>query len=193
MSLTSYSLLALGYVLGSIPFGLIVGKFAKVDLRKSGSGNIGATNMFRQGGWKLGLTVLLLDGLKAAIPTYLATQYLSLPWQHILVGLMAIIGHTYPLFAKFKGGRGAAPGLGVLLALSPLVFLILLTIAFSLIFLLRIVSIATLTCCLLAPGLFYGFKQPIDYTIFVTVICCLIIFRHKDNISRLIKGSENKI
>ena len=184
---------ALGYLLGSIPFGLVVASRAGIDIRNTGSGNPGATNMFRQGGPKLGATVLVLDALKAYIPTAIAIAILPEAWQHICVGLTGVIGHSYPIFAKFKGGKGAAPGLGILLALSPKIFGILALVAISIISLWRYVSVGTITCSLLAPILFFTFDYPLVYSGFVSTICTLIIFRHIPNIKRLIKGVENKI
>ena len=110
----------MAYLLGSMPFGLWVTQSRGIDLRSTGSGNIGATNVYRQAGWKLALIVFLLDGAKGTLPTLFAIHYLPAPWMHILVGLCAILGHSYPVFAQFKGGKGAATGLGLLLALSPI-------------------------------------------------------------------------
>lgn len=184
---------ALGYLLGSIPFGLIVASRAGIDIRNTGSGNPGATNMFRQGGTKLGAMVLVLDVLKAYIPTAIAIAILPEAWQHICIGLTGVIGHSYPIFAKFKGGKGAAPGLGILLALSPKIFGILALVAIAIISLWRYVSVGTLICSILAPILFFAFDYPLAYSGFVSTICILIIFRHIANIKRLIKGIENKI
>lgn len=186
-------LLVAGYLFGSIPFGLIIAKIYQINLRDIGSGNPGATNMFRAAGWVPGSVVLILDALKAFIPTYMAMTLLPQASIHILVGLTTIIGHSFPIFAKFKGGKGAASGLGILLALSPIIFCILFITAFLIIYITRYVSVATLAACILAPALFYVFNLPPAYTVFVSIISILIIYRHKSNIKRLMSGTENKI
>lgn len=188
-------LLFLGtYFYAAIPFALVVSKVRKVDLRKIGSGNIGATNVYRAMGLKWAILVFLLDGLKGFLPTYYAIYtYPNSPLLHILVGITTILAHAMTIFAKFKGGKGAATGLGVLLALSPKIFIISAIAATIIIGLTRYVSVGTICCCVALPFLFYFGAYPKSYTLFVTIICIFIIYRHKKNIERLFQGKENKI
>ena len=189
----SLSIAIVTYFLGSIPFALLVSRAKGVDLRSQGSGNLGATNVFRVMGWKFGLLVFLLDGFKGWLPTFLAIQVFDTPWLHVGVGVMAIIGHILSCFVQFKGGKGAATGLGVLLALNPLVFGILFIIAASLIRITRYVAPVTILCSILAPCLLYYFQSPNPYTFMVTCISIFIILRHTSNIKRLLQGKENRL
>jgi glycerol-3-phosphate acyltransferase PlsY len=121
MNITASFLLVLGlaYLFGSIPFGKFIGKHHGIDIQKHGSGNIGFANVLRTLGWQAGLIVLAGDIMKGFIPVYIANQYLS-TYQILAVALVAILGHIFPVWLKFKGGKGIATGLGATLALSPL-------------------------------------------------------------------------
>jgi acyl phosphate:glycerol-3-phosphate acyltransferase len=186
-------LLIFTYFLGAIPTSLLISKWKNVDLRSQGSGNLGATNVYRVMGLRYAVPVFLFDGFKGALPVFLAMHVYNDPRLHVLVGFVAVIGHSLSLFIKFKGGKGAATGLGVLLALEPSIFFIIFIVAFSLIKLFRYVAPVTLFCCILTPILFYLFHSPEAYTLFVSGICFLIICRHHSNIKRLIRGEENKV
>jgi len=181
------------YFVGAIPFALIIAKAKKVDLRSVGSGNIGATNLYRAVGLKYGLVCFLLDLSKGFLPTYLAMAYFSSPIIHVGIGFVAIVGHSLTVFAKFKGGKGAATGLGVLLAISLNVFAILFIVGVCVIALTRMVAPATILCSLLAPILLYGLRYPVEYTAFVGVIALFIIVRHRANIIRILQRKENKV
>ena len=181
------------YLLGAIPFGLIVSKLKKVNLRAQGSGNIGATNVFRVMGWRWALLVFLLDAAKGFIPTQIALNISDKPLLHITIGLIAIIGHSLTIFAGFKGGKGAATGLGVIFALSPDVFLIVAGVAALIISVTRYVSLATIICSLLTVFLLYYLEYPMEYVYMTALIALLIILRHQKNIQRLWRGKENKI
>lgn len=113
------TLLILAYLLGSIPFGKLIGVLRGIDIQKKGSGNIGFANAVRVLGWPAGIAVLFLDTAKGFIPTIVALNYLS-GWQVCIVGFVAILGHVFPVWLKFKGGKGIATGLGVSLAINPL-------------------------------------------------------------------------
>ncbi|MFA5879563.1 MAG: glycerol-3-phosphate 1-O-acyltransferase PlsY [Candidatus Margulisiibacteriota bacterium] len=182
------------YLVSAIPFGLIVSNYKGVNLRKIGSGNIGATNVYRALGFKWAALVFALDAFKGALPLcmtiLLFPQYYLL---HVFIAITAILGHTLSVFAQFKGGKGAATGLGVLLILSPPIFLITALIAFIIIFLSRTISIGTISCCVLLPFLFYFFKYPPIYIFFVGLVCLYVIYRHQANVKRIIEGTESKI
>lgn len=186
-------LLIFAYLLGSIPFGLLVAKAKKVDLRKVGSGNTGATNIYRSLGFKYAAFVFLLDAVKGFIPTFISMLMLHSASMAIIVGLMAIVGHCLPVFAGFKGGKGAATGLGALLAISPDVFCITAILAAVIIWITRYVSLATICSCIILPALLVVFHYPRSYALIVGAICLFVLYRHKSNIGRLIKGQENKV
>ncbi len=187
------SLFVFAYALGSIPFALLVGKGKGIDLRKVGSGNLGATNVYRVLGFRYAILVFGLDAMKGFIPTQLALNYFDQPWMHIAIGCMAVLGHSLSIFAGFKGGKGAATGLGVLMAISPDVFGIIAMVAIIGISLFRYVAPVSILCSLIAPLLLWWMAYPPAYIGFVSVISLFIILRHKANIVRLIQGKENKI
>ncbi|RAP33954.1 acyl-phosphate glycerol 3-phosphate acyltransferase [Candidatus Marinamargulisbacteria bacterium SCGC AG-439-L15] len=180
------------YLIGSISFSWWIGYFKGIDLTRKGSGNLGATNVGRVIGKPYGVLVFTLDFLKGWGPTFVSISLFEQPVIHVLLGLFAILGHTFPIFHRFKGGKGAATGVGVLMALSPKVTLILVAVVAIVIFGFKIVSVGTLVACILAPILIGVFGYPKAYLLFVTIICIFIIFKHKDNIRRLLSGQENR-
>jgi len=203
----------IAYLLGSIPFGLLIGKLkGGVDIREYGSGKTGATNVMRTIGTKLGILTLVLDVVKAAGAVMLAKVIIdsgsgsfaiggtTIYWQHVaqvVAGLAAIAGHNWPVFAKFKGGRGVTAYFGTLFAIFPPAG----------IFGAEIVAIAALrsrhmsmgsifgalaALCLMIPlTILYGF--PLIYLLYGSVVVVLLTFQHQDNIKRLIQGTERRL
>lgn len=185
-------LLLLAYLLGAIPTGLIVGKlFFNKDIRKFGSGNLGATNTFRVLGKKAGIFVTIFDVAKGVLPAIFPIIF-DLDIHGIWFGLAAIIGHVYPIYLKFKGGKAVATSAGVILGVNPVVFLIIAVIFFTLLFTTRMVS---LTSILTSIGNFITtlFFDDIILQIISFLIMLLIIIRHSSNIKRIISGTEPKI
>lgn len=186
-------LVVCAYLIGSIPTGLLLAKaFGGVDIRSAGSGNIGATNVYRTMGRKVGLLTLLGDCMKGVIPV-VAAKSLGLPVAWVaLVGLSAFLGHVYTIFLGFKGGKGVATALGVFLAASPWAVLAVLVIFSLVLYKWRYVSLASITAAALMPSLVaLLYKQPalVGMTL---VIAALVIFKHRENIQRLKAGTENK-
>ncbi|MDD2596431.1 MAG: glycerol-3-phosphate 1-O-acyltransferase PlsY [Candidatus Cloacimonetes bacterium] len=188
------------YLLGSIPVGWIVARlFFKTDIRSKGSGNIGATNALRQFGTAVGLIVLLLDMSKGIIAVLLAKSiYGSGTMMVVICGLLAILGHVFPIWLKFKGGKGVATAAGVFIALTPISLLIALLVFIVVVVITRYVSLGSIVAALslLAVNVISIFRQPNkDYAllILVVLIVAMIIYKHKENITRLIRGNENKI
>jgi len=186
-------ILVSGYFLGAIPFGVIVARLFKVDIQKVGSKNIGATNVFRSIGALPGITVFALDLLKGTAAAYLAVIYLIDPWLVILAGLLAILGHMFSIFLRFKGGKGSAVGLGVLLAIAPDVFIFSIILVALLIALTRYVSIASIFGSMATTVLMFLFKKPLPYVLVAILATLLILFKHIPNMKRLLKGTEPKL
>ncbi len=190
------------YLLGSIPSAVWLGKtFYGIDVRKQGSGNAGATNVIRVLGLKPGLVVLLLDALKGwmAVASWhifapdFFTPNMLINYKLVLAGI-AVVGHIFPVFAGFKGGKGVATLVGVILALFPGVFLILISIFAFILLVTGYVSLASMIAAISFPFLAY-FSSNYDYTaliIFAIMIAVFVPVTHKKNIFRLIKGTENK-
>ena len=182
------------YLLGGIPFGLIVAKLLRgVDIRRLGSGNIGATNVLRAVGWKGGVLVLLLDALKGFLPVLLTKAMLGSPLAAILAGLAAMLGHSFSPFLRFTGGRGVATGLGVVLALSWKAGGCAFGLALLLMCAFRYVSLGSIVGAAALPFLMALFKAPSEYVIFAALAATLIILRHLPNIRRLRAGTESKL
>ena len=183
------------YLLGSIPFGYIVGKlFKKIDIREFGSGNIGATNAFRILGPPLASLVLIGDIGKGIFSIYLV-KYLNIDSSLILAiaGLAVICGHDWSLFLGFKGGKGIATTFGVVFALNPTISILALIVGGVVVITTRYVSLASI-CAVISIFIFtILFKQPYEYIIFSAIIMILGIFKHKENIKRLKSKKERKI
>ena len=193
----------LGYLSGSLPWGLWLGHWLRgVDVRTLGSGNLGATNVYRQLGPPIGLTVLALDIAKGALPVFLLPHQAfaagfpgGAEWCAIVAGLAAVGGHVFTCFAGFKGGKGVATTVGVLLALSPPALGVFLLVFLATLLTTRYVSLGsilgvlafTVALALLEPG---GVRSP--SVVLGAVLSLLVIVRHKDNIGRLLKGEERR-
>lgn len=199
--------LAAAYLIGGIPFGFVIGKLRGVDVRTVGSKNIGATNVFRTVGKKWGFLALFCDVLKGAIPTYIATRLVVNPeiptyeLTALFTGLMCVIGHMLTPYMKFRGGKGVATGVGMLIGLMPpvaglsfLVFVIVFALS-------NYISLGSCTAAAFLGVLVWipvealsckGFHDPVTATL-VSLLAVFIIYKHRSNIVRLVQGNENKI
>lgn len=190
------ALIILGcYLLGSIPFGYIAGKlFKKIDIRELGSGNIGATNVFRILGPSLASLVLISDIGKGIFSIYLA-QYFNIDNLLILTiaGLAVICGHDWSLFLGFKGGKGIATTFGVIFALNPIISILAIVVWVVVMIITRYASLSSILAVISIMIFTILFKQPYEYIIFSAIILLLSIFKHKENIKRLRSGNEKKI
>jgi acyl phosphate:glycerol-3-phosphate acyltransferase len=192
--------LVIGYLIGSIPFGLIAGKIKGIDIRKVGSGNIGATNIYRALGTWPALMVFALDLLKGTLAVYIATVLLPidtpiLPREYhiILSGIAAVCGHMFSIFLNFKGGKGAATSLGILLGITPDLFGIAILYVILCIAITRYVSITSITGVALIAILMVIFHEPQAYILATVIVAALMIYKHIPNIKRLLAGTEPKI
>lgn len=185
-------LLALSYLLGAIPTGLIVGQLLyKKDIRKFGSGNLGATNTFRVLGKNAGIFVTIFDVAKGVLPATFPLLF-NLEVHGIWFGLSAILGHVYPIYLKFKGGKAVATSAGVILGVNPIVFTIIAVIFFTLLFTTRMVSLTSIFTSI-ANFITTLFFDDIILKVISFALMVLIVYRHKSNIARIINGTEPKI
>jgi glycerol-3-phosphate acyltransferase PlsY len=187
-------LLALAYGLGSIPTGVLVARWQKgVDIRQVGSGNIGMTNVLRAVGKGAAALTLVGDLLKGLVPVLLARWWLSSPWAIGLVGLAAILGHLFPLFAGFRGGKGVATALGVFLPTVPGPLLLAFVVWVACVALRRQVSLGSLAAAATLPVAVLLWRAPTAYAVCALVAAMLIWYRHRDNLRRLLAGTEPTI
>ncbi|TNE71256.1 glycerol-3-phosphate 1-O-acyltransferase [bacterium] len=206
-------LVLISYVVGSIPSSVWVGKVTKgIDLREHGSGNAGATNTFRVLGWKAGVFVVIIDFIKGLTATLwvmkLAPYFGELPqWfmdgnesvLKIILGFTAVIGHTLPIFAQFRGGKGMLTACGMLFGVEPISIGIATTTFLVVMFSSRYVSLASIISSIVYPIMLlilkFGFGMNISYVLIVlaTLLCVFLIYKHRSNITRLKAGNENKI
>lgn len=208
MTITSiFALCALGgYLLGSIPFGLVLTRLAGFgDIRKIGSGNIGATNVLRTGRKDLALLTVLLDASKAGIAAFVAASLApaadyvflgNMTQVNVIAGLIAgsagVVGHNFPVWLKFKGGKGVASTFGFILATNPQIALLALATWLVCAVITRYSSLSAITAAIATPVYAFFLVEP-TYTIFYTAIALLVLLRHRANIVRLAKGEESKI
>lgn len=184
----------LGYVFGSIPCGLwLVQAFHGIDIRNYGSGNIGTTNVFRTVGPKTAAAVLAGDMLKGILALYIVSKFMADPSVVAITALGALLGHNYSLFLGFKGGKGVATGLGLFLYMLPWGALAGFTVWVLIVLITRYVSLGSVVAALVAAAAGWYLKYPLPYAVFGTLACLFVIIRHKDNINRLMNGTESKI
>ncbi|WP_420488578.1 glycerol-3-phosphate 1-O-acyltransferase PlsY [Pelovirga terrestris] len=182
------------YLFGAIPTGLLLTRFfGKEDIRKVGSGNIGATNVYRVAGRKLGLITLVGDCLKGVLPVILALQVFELTDTPLaLVALAAFVGHCFPVYLGFKGGKGVATALGIFLVLSPLAVLTAMVVFVLFLWRWRYISLASIAAAItIAPAVYLTTASLPIFTV-TLVVATIVIWRHKGNIERLRNGTENR-
>ena len=180
------------YLIGSIPTGLLLGKAYGIDVRKEGSGNIGATNLYRTVGRKVGIITLIGDCLKGLLPVAVVSYSSLPPGTAAWVGLAAFCGHVFSVFLKFKGGKGVATALGVFIALAPLAVAIAIAIFAVCMFLWRYVSLGSISAAIAMPVAVYFLGGTGTVTTVTGIIAVIVIARHHENIGRLLSGTENK-
>jgi glycerol-3-phosphate acyltransferase PlsY len=186
--------LVLGYLLGSIPFGIILTRLSGgPDLRTIGSGNIGATNVLRTGNKKLAALTLLGDMLKGTAAVVLAGWLLGGKSAALAAGLGAFLGHLFPVWLRFKGGKGVATFLGILIGLKWSIALIFAAVWLSIAYLTRYSSLSALIASLLTPLLFWFWIRDAQAAGLMALLALLLWFMHRENIGRLLSGREGKI
>ena len=193
------------YFIAGIPFAYVITKlFLKKDIRTIGSGNVGATNVYRAGGVKYAVPVFILDFLKGFIPVLISLFVFNKNVEiSILIAISAIIGHTLMPYLKFQGGKGAATSFGAFVVILPIPMLVSVVLFIIIVLISRMVALGTIMVAFFLPiiyfilGKFFNIAWPYNYShvilLFISVIAIFIIFKHKSNIKRIIKGEENKI
>ena len=192
--------LILAYLIGSIPTSYLIGRTRGIDVRKQGSGNIGATNVLRVVGKLPAVITLIVDISKGVIAVtvialffYRQNMPISLNGLKALLGLSAIVGHNWSIFLKFKGGKGVATSIGVLIILVPKAAVIGIGVFVITLLITKYVSLASIFLAVTVPIVAALTGREIGYVLLAVTLCILITYRHKDNIKRLLVGTENKM
>lgn len=186
--------LCAGYLIGAIPTGVILTRLTgREDIRQAGSGNIGATNVYRVAGRTLGIVTLLGDCLKGLLPVLAAQQFFQLDTRSVaLIALATFLGHCFPVYLGFKGGKGVATALGIFLVLSPLAVLVALTVFLMVLWRWRYISLASISAAAAIPFLVLLFSASLPLFMGTLAMAALVIWKHKTNIERLRNGSESR-
>lgn len=190
------------YLLGAIPFGLLIGKARGVDVRTVGSRNIGATNVLRTVGKPWGILTFILDAIKGFVPAFVfptlgnhfGLDFQPLEISALIGGIAAILGHNFPIYLRFRGGKGVATSAGALLGIAPLAAAVGLALWALIFFTTRYVSLASILAAISVPvvGWLYYAKTGRAIPVALTVLAALIVLRHRANIGRLLKGTESR-
>jgi len=183
-------MLTVAYLCGSLPFGVWIGRWVGVDVRRRGSGNVGATNVARTAGRRAGLLTLVGDVAKGALPAVLAQFLFVDTWVIALVGLAAVFGHLFSVFLRFSGGKGVATAFGVFVVLTPAAAALSAVVFAAAAILTRYVSLASILGALALPITAVIFRYPTSLCTVTAMVSTIIIWRHRDNVARLFSGAE---
>jgi acyl phosphate:glycerol-3-phosphate acyltransferase len=186
-------LVLLGYVLGSVPTGYLVGRVLGVDVRKVGSGNIGTANVLRAAGKRAAVLTLAGDMLKGFVPVVIARLLVANDWLIAAVAFAAVVGHCWPVFLHFKGGKAVATGAGTTIGLAPILGLGLFAFWWAIVLLSRYTSLGAISVMVVSPVVFWLSGQPLPYVLYTIVGGALVLWRHRENARALIKGTERKV
>ncbi len=186
-------LVLLGYLLGSVPTGYLVGRAFGVDVRTVGSGNIGTANVLRAAGKWAAILTLVGDMLKGFAPVVVARAATDDLWVHAGVALAAVVGHCWPVFLKFKGGKAVATGAGTSIGLAPVVGLGLFAFWWAVVLVSRYTSLGAIAVMIVSPVVFLLTGQPLAYVVYTVVGGALVLWRHRENARALIGGTERKV
>jgi len=186
-------LVLLGYLLGSVPTGYLVGRAFGVDVRTVGSGNIGTANVLRAAGKWAAILTLVGDMLKGFAPVVVARVATDDLWVHAGVALAAVVGHCWPVFLKFKGGKAVATGAGTSIGLAPVVGLGLFAFWWAVVLVSRYTSLGAIAVMIVSPVVFLLTGQPLAYVVYTVVGGALVLWRHRENARALIGGTERKV
>lgn len=183
----------IGYALGSIPSGMLVGWAFGVDVRRVGSGNIGTANVLRAAGKWAAVLTLVGDMLKGLIPVLIVREFTDSSWIVAAVALSAVVGHCWPIYLGFKGGKGVATGAGTSIGLVPVVGLGLFVFWWAVVIVSRYTSLGAIAVMIVSPFAFLIAGQPAPYVLYTAVGGTLVLWRHRENARALLKGRERKV
>jgi glycerol-3-phosphate acyltransferase PlsY len=189
---TQLTVVVVAYLLGSIPFAYLAGKTRGIDIRTVGSKNVGASNVFRELGRRIGITVMALDIAKGLIAVVIANVATASPWP-VVAAAAAILGHVFPVWLRFKGGKGVAVAGGAMIGLATIPALIVLVIWLAIVGVTRYVSVGSIVCAAIFPFLVLGFGAPWPTVVFAVLAAIMVIVRHRTNITRLRRGQEPRL
>jgi glycerol-3-phosphate acyltransferase PlsY len=189
---TEALVVVLAYLLGSIPFAFLAGRARGIDLRTVGSGNLGAANVFRTLGREMGLAVMAADILKGVVAVVIARLLTDDPWPAVAAAA-AMAGHVFPVWLRFKGGKGVAVGGGAVIGLMPLAALILFAVWIVTVAVTRYTSLAAIVGAVIATPLVWAMGYPAADIVFTALAAAAVLFLHRANIGRLLRGQENRI
>ena len=188
------AIVILGYLIGSIPFALLLARrWGTADLRRIGSGNLGAANVMRASGITAGVLVAILDLAKGAASVALAERFSGSPSAPALAGLAAIVGHIYPVWLRFRGGKGVATACGVFAVLTPAVVPPALAIFLGTVWLTKYISLGSMLATIALPPIVYGVGSPAPAVVAAFAASAIIVFRHRSNVARLRTGTERRL
>jgi glycerol-3-phosphate acyltransferase PlsY len=190
---SSVLLVLCGYILGSIPTGFLAGRARGVDVRRAGSGNIGMANVLRTAGKWPAVITMVGDMLKGFAPVFLARLVTANEWVIAAVALAAVVGHCWPVFLRFKGGKAVATGAGTTIALAPVVGLALFAFWWAVVLVTRYTSLGAISVMVLTPVIFLVTGQPAPYVLYTIIGGALVLWRHRENARALMKRTERKI
>ncbi|WP_163972159.1 glycerol-3-phosphate 1-O-acyltransferase PlsY [Oceanobacillus halotolerans] len=183
----------IAYLLGSIPSALVIGKMIyNIDVREHGSGNLGATNAFRVLGIKAGIFVTLIDILKGTAATIIPVLFAAEVYP-LIIGIFAVLGHVYPLFAKFKGGKAVATSGGLILGVSPILFVIMVATFLLALYIWKYVSLASMLTGIVSTIMALLLQEDVGLIIILSLLTVFVIYRHRENIKRIKNKTEPKI
>jgi len=182
-----------GYVLGSVPTGFLAGRARGVDVRREGSGNIGMANVLRTAGKWPAIVTMAGDMLKGFVPVFLARTVTENEWVVAATALAAVVGHCWPVFLRFKGGKAVATGAGTTIALAPVVGFGLFAFWWAVVLVSRYTSLGAISVMIVTPVVFLLTSQPVPYVLYTVIGGSLVLWRHRENVLALAKGTERKI
>ncbi len=182
-----------GYVLGSVPTGFLAGRARGVDVRREGSGNIGMANVLRTAGTWPAVVTMAGDMLKGFLPVLLARIVTENAWVVAAVALAAVVGHCWPVFLRFKGGKAVATGAGTTIALAPVIGVALFAFWWAVVLVSRYTSLGAISVMVVTPVVFLLTGQPAPYVLYTLIGGSLVLWRHRENARALVKGTERKI
>jgi acyl phosphate:glycerol-3-phosphate acyltransferase len=182
-----------GYVLGSVPTGFLAGRARGVDVRREGSGNIGMANVLRTAGKWPAIVTMAGDMLKGFVPVFLARTVTENEWVVAATALAAVVGHCWPVFLRFKGGKAVATGAGTTIALAPVVGFGLFAFWWAVVLVSRYTSLGAISVMIVTPVVFLLTSQPVPYVLYTVIGGSLVLWRHRENALALAKGTERKI